>query len=347
MKKVIFNLTLMFITSHLFGQDLKSIDSTLKNIDNNVGQLREELVKEEIEPYTGQSIFEDRKGSSAIFLPYGGTFKLNTTDASLNFSFTNYQIPIKGDNGKYQLKPFYGLEINGKTNDGILSLISNGNISPGAKVNGIVGKDIFNIIKDNKPQILGTLALRVGYEGASFRLFNPDSNFSNQIKKTSFNTFSSNLSLTVKFGGNKILGISAGYKKVNNYEDLDEIELTDKKVITDTVSNTVRTYDTKRKVRIGDYAISDQIPVNIDFFWTPNNNPRVGFYHFWRTRFTNGTATNGFGSGLYLLKKNNPKASIAGVVLEVNDIAKLSDGYGKNFTINFVVGYNFGFTKRK
>jgi hypothetical protein len=351
MKKLIFNLALMFLTCHLFGQDLKSIDSTLKNIDDNVGQLKEELVKEEVEPYTGQSIFEDRKGSSAIFLPYGGTFKLNTTDASLNFSFTNYQVPIKDESGKYKLKPFYGVEINGKTNDGILSLISNGNISPGAKVNGILGKDVFNITKDKngneRKQVLGTLALRIGYEGSSFKLFNSDSVFAKQINKVSFNTFSSTVSFNVKFGGNKILAISTGYKKVNNYGDLDEIELSDKKIITDSVSNTTRTYEVKKKVRVGDYKTFDQIPINLDFFWTPNNNPRIGFYHFWRTKFTNGAATNGFGSGLYLLKKNNPLASIAGIVFEVDDISKLNDGYSKNFTINFVVGYNFGFTKRK
>ena len=45
-------------------------------------------------------------------------------------------------------------------------------------------------------------------------------------------------------------------------------------------------------------------------------------------------------------KKNNPLASIAGIVFEVDDISKLDDGYSKNFIINFVVGYNFGFTKR-
>lgn len=351
MKKLIFNLTLMFLTSHLFGQNMKSIDSTLKNIDDNVGQIKEELVKEEIEPFTGQSIFEDRKGSSAIFLPYGGTFKLNTTDASLNFSFTNYQIPIKDESGKYKLKPFYGVEINGKTSDGILSLISNGNISPGAKVNGILGNDIFNITKDKngkeRKQILGTLALRIGYEGSSFKLYSSDSVFAKQINNVSFNTFSSAISFNVKFGGNKILAISTGFKKVNNYGDLDEIEISDKKIVTDTVSKTTRTYEEKIKVRIGDYKTFDQIPINLDFFWTPNNNPRIGFYHFWRTKFINGTATNGFGSGLYLLKKNNPLASIAGIVFEVDDISKLNDGYGKNFTINFVVGYNFGFTKRK
>jgi hypothetical protein len=354
MKKTIVFISFLAISCFTFAQqELKSIDSSLKSIDENVGKLKDELVKEDPAPYTGQSIFEDRKGSSAIFLPYGGTFKLNTADASLKLSFTNYSPPVVTEKSKpkYAMKVFYGFELSGKTNDGILPLISNGNISPGAKVNGILGKDIFNITKDkngkDRSQVLGTLVFKVGYEGASFKLYNPDSVFANQIKKTSFNTFTSSLALNLKFGGNKLLALSVGYQKVNNYSDLDELELTDQKIVKDSVSNTTRTYETKTKVRIGEYKTFDQVPINLDFFWTPNNNPRIGFYHYWRTKFTNGTATNGFGGGLYLLKKNNPLASIAGVVLEVSDISKLNDGFGKNFTINFVVGYNFGFAKRK
>ena len=110
--------------------------------------------------------------------------------------------------------------------------------------------------------------------------------------------------------------------------------------------NEIITYETKNKVRMGKYKTFDQLPINLDFFWTPNSNPRIGLYHYWRGKFTNGEFTNGCGSGLYLLKKNNPLSAVAGVVLEVSDISKFSDGYGKNFTINFVVGYNFGFAKK-
>lgn len=316
--------------SFIYGKEFKSIDSTLRRIDENVGKLKEEIVKEDPEPYTGQSIFEDRKGSSAIFLPSGGTFRLNTADASLKFSFAN-RLSSK--------KIFYGFDVSGKTNDGILSLISKGNISPGAKVNGIIG--LQELFPESK-LLDGWLALKIGYEGSSFKLFNSDSIFANQINKTSFNTLTTSLAFNMKIGANKLIGLSVGYQKVNNYQDLDEIELTDTKIIKDSATSTTRTYENKIKVRSGEYKVSDQIPVNLDIFWTPNNNPRLGCYHYWRTKFTNGKMTNGFGSGLYLLKKNNPLSSIAGVVFEVSDISKLKDGYGKNFTVSFVIAYNFG-----
>jgi hypothetical protein len=335
MKKTGLLIFLFFTYLHSFSQnELKTIDSTLRRIDENVGYLKEELVKKEPEPYTGQSLFEDKKGNSAIFLPFGGTFRLNTADASLKLSFVN-RVSTK--------KLFYGLDISGKTNDGITNLISKGDISAGTKINGIVGlQELFH-----KSNLLdGWLTLKVGYEGANFKLFNPDLVFGKQTQNTSFNTFTSSLSLNIKIGGTKLLAASVGYQKANNYDDLDDLELTDKKTILDPLTNTTRSSEKKIKVKVGDYATFDQIPLNLDFFWVPNNTNRIGLYHYWRGTFTNSNFTNGFGSGLYLLKKNNPLSSIAGIVFEVTDISKLNDGFGKNFTINFVVGFNFGVTKK-
>jgi hypothetical protein len=335
MKKSIILLFLFCSYLHSFSQnELKTIDSTLKRIDENVGQLKEELVKKEPEPFTGQSLFEDRKGNSAIFLPYGGTFRLNTADASLKLSFVN-RVSTK--------KLFYGFDISGKTNDGITNLISKGDISPGTKVNGIVGlQELFH-----KSNLLdGWITLKVGYEGTIFKLFNSDSVFAKQIQKTSFNTFTSSLSLNIKIGGTKLIAASVGYQKANNFDDLDDLELTDKKTFVDPVTNTTRSSEKKIKVKVGDYKTFDQIPLNLDFFWVPNNTNRIGLYHYWRGKISDGDFTNGFGSGLYLLKKNNPLSSIAGIVFEVADISKLNDGFGKNFTINFVVGFNFGATKK-
>ncbi len=335
MKQLTILIFLFFTYLHSYSQnELKTIDSTLKRIDESVGQLKEELVKKESEPFTGQSVFEDRKGNSAIFLPFGGTFRLNTADASLKLSFVN-RVSTK--------KLFYGFDISGKTNDGITNLISNGDISAGTKANGIVGlQELFH-----KSDLLdGWLTLKVGYEGANFKLFNPDSAFANQIRKTSFNTFTSSLSLNIKIGGTKLLAASVGYQKANNYDDLDDLELTDKKTIVDPVTNTTRSSEKKIKVKVGNYATFVQIPLNLDFFWVPNNTNRIGLHHYWRGKITNGDFTNGFGSGLHLLKKNNPLSSVAGIVFEVADILKLNDGFGKNFTINFVVGFNFGVTKK-
>ena len=348
MKKPVLLLIFVLFGSFLFGQELKNIDSALKRIDTlfiqidstalridkNVEMLKDEIVKDDPEPYTGQSIFEDRKGSSAIFLPGGGTFRLNTSDASLKFSLAN-RVSTK--------KLFYGFDISGKTNDGVLSLISEGNISPGAKINAIIGMQEF-FSKSNLFD--GWLVLKAGYEGSSFKLYNSDSAFASQVQNTSFNTFVTSLAFNLKIGGNKLLGLSAGYQKVNNYEDLQELEITDTKTITEPDSNTTRTYEKKIKARTGNYETSGQLPVDLDFFWTPNNNPRLGYYHYWRTKFTSGKITNGIGSGLYLLKKNNPLTSIAGIVFEISDISKLKDGYGKNFTVSFVVAYHFGFANK-
>jgi len=283
------------------------------------------------EQVTGQSVFEDRTGNSAIFLPSGGTFRLNTADASLKFSFAD-KVSSR--------KLFYGLEISGKTNNGILPLISDGDISPGTRALGVIGLQEFF---SSSNTLDGWLALKAGYDGSSFKLFNPDAPFSSQIRKASFNALVSSLAFNLKIQGNKLIALSLGYQKANNYAELDEIELTDEKTINDPASSTSRSYTKKSKVRTGDYQTFNQVPLNLDFFWYPASNPRIGLYHYYRGKFKTGQFTNGIGSGLYLLKKDNPLSSVAGLVFEVTDLSRLKEGYGKNFTISFLVAYNFGF----
>ncbi|MBZ0202494.1 MAG: hypothetical protein K8I03_05710 [Ignavibacteria bacterium] len=320
-------------TSNRIEESLKEIDVSLKNIDTNVMNIKEEIVKENEKPFLGQSIFEDRKDNSAIFLPYGGTFRLSTADASLKLSYV-FRISNK--------HLYYGIDFSGKSNDGLVPLISKGDISPGARVNLNIGlKEIFTRKKDSL--IDGWVNLKLGYEGSIFKLYNADSTFSNQIRKVSFNTARASLSFNFKMGGTKLIALSIGYQKVNNYEDLDEIELTDKKIDYDSLTTVLRSFESKTKVRIGDYQTYDQFPLNLDFYWVIGEDSRFGIYNFLRTMITNGKITNGFGTGLYLLKNASPLSSIAGIVFEVKDLSKLKEGFDKNFTINFLIGYNFGY----
>src|SRR5688572_995511 len=144
MKIIISILLLCFSSIFSFGQELSRIDTTLKSINlgviqvdsnliqinQNVSKITDELVKEKPKPLTGQSIFEDREGLSAIHLLDGGTIRLNTADASIKMSYMD----------KISSRDFfYGLDVSGKTNDGIMSFISDGNISPGAKINSNFG----------------------------------------------------------------------------------------------------------------------------------------------------------------------------------------------------------------
>ena len=349
MKKIIIIFLFLFLSTFIYSQDLKSIDSTFKNIDStlkkidttlikidlNVKQIKDKAKKDE-ESFSGQTIFEDRKGSSAIFLPKGGIFKLNTADASLKLSYVD-----KLTSEAF----FYGFDISGKTNNGILPLITNGDISPGARINGILGiQKLFKSID----WLSGWVVLKLGYEGTSFKLFNPGVSFTQQINKVPFSSFNSQLSFNLAIWGNKLLAVSVGYQKANNYEDLTAVDLKETKTIIDSASNTIRTYENNSKVRIGDYKVFDLMPINVDFFWTPNDNPRIGFYHYWRTNInlTDNTSTNGFGSGIYLLKEHSLLSAVAGIVFEIKDVSKLKDGFKDNFIVNFVVGYNFNFDKK-
>jgi len=333
MKKQITFILVFFIESVVTGQQTGGIDSVLNIINGNVSDIRKEIVKDKPEPFTGQSIFEDRKGQSAIFLPHGGTFRFDSSDASLKLSFAH-----KISNRKL----YYGFDLSGKTNDGLMSLFSKGNISPGVKFNGYLG--IQELFKSSK-LLDGWINWKIGNEVSSFNLFNPDLAFSDQVQDELFYGYSTSLAFNTKIGGNKLIAISLGYQKSNNYEDLDEIELSDLISITDPISGVTRSYQTKSNARMGDYETYNDIPINLDFFWTPGKMPRIGFYHYWRTTLRDGKSKNGFGSGLYLLKKNNPLSANAGIVFEAADISKLGEEPAKNFTVIIVLAYNFKFAQ--
>jgi len=306
------------------------IDNPCNRMNSSDSTTKSESVKSEPNSYAGQSFYEDSKGNSAIFLPGGGTFRFNSADASLKLSYTE-QLSTR--------KLFYGFDVGGKTEDGILSLFSTGNLSPGVNANGILGVQEFFRPSD----ILdGWLVLKLGYQFAFYRLFNPDALFTNQIKNTPFHAFTNSLSFNLKIGGNRLFAVSAGYNMSNNYDDLDEIEIIDFQTFSDSASGTTRFSKKNTKVRSGDYKTFGQVPVSLDYFWFLSKQPRLGLHHFWRTRINTDNTINGFGSGFYLLKKGAPLLSIGGIVVEVNDMSKLEDSVMENISIYFVVGYNFG-----
>lgn len=336
MKTFLASITALAINSYLFAlQDISCVDiSDTKNdistkVYNNKLETTTTQSCNDNLPYLGQSFFEDANGNSAIFLPYGGTFRLNTTDSSLKFSHI-YKVSTK--------KLYYGFDILGKTNDGLVSVLSNGEISPSIQINGIIGlQELFH-----QSNILdGWITVKLGYEGSSFKLFNPDTLFKDQLENIHFDSFISSLSLNMKICGNNISAISIGYQKVNNYKNLKDIEIIDQVIVENTSSNIKRVYEVKKKAKMGNYNAYYQIPILVDYYWYTAKIQRIGFYHYWRTNIGNNKVLNSIGTGFYLLKKDKPLSSIAGIVFEINDIPKLTKDIFKNVVVNFVIGYNF------
>ena len=326
---IIYFSTFVYISTFAQGE-LKSIDSTLKRIDRNVLELKDKIVEGKRDAFNGQSMFEDKNGVSAIFLPDGGIFRLNTADASLKLAFIN-----KVSNKNL----FYGFDISGKANNGIISVISTGNISPGVRINGIVGlKEFF---KDDD-YLDGWLTLKMGYERVNFKLFSPTANFGEQISNKTFESPTGLLSFNLKLGGTALIALGAGYRKSNNFDDLDEIKLTDTKQIINQATNTIRTYSNSLIVKSGSFKSFNQGLGFIDIFWIPKNLPRIGFFHYYRPMLIDKKVKSGLGSGFYLLKKKNPFASIAGISIEIPSLEAMNNPFRKNFIVNFLIGYNFG-----
>lgn len=305
----------------------------LDEINQNVSEIYKTIKKEQDKPFDGQSIFEDREGESAIFLPYGGITRINTGNASFKLSYI-FSVADKSF--------FYGFDFSGKATNGIRSVIENGDISPGGNANLLLGfKELFK-----KSHILdGWFTVRIGYEADKFKLFNPDTIFNNQITNETFTSTTFSLSFNLKIGGNKLSAISIGYKKENNFDELKETTINSVITIIDSTTNTVRTIRNEETARLGQLKEEDSLPIKLDFFWFPAKQPRIGFHYFWRTKITDDKTTNGFGTGVYLLKEKNPLNAIAGLVFEVKDFSNLNKEkeLKDNISVSFIIGYNFNF----
>ncbi len=287
------------------------------------------------------TLFEDKDGVTSIYLRKGGYFRLNTSDASLKLSYVL-------SNTKDYL--FGGFDIAGNTQNGILPLLSEGQIVPGFDVNFCIG--IKEILSGNNVFWAGG---KLGYKSTSFDIFNPSNDFSSQIHDTSFNTVSLSVFINghIFDNGRGIIGLSIGYDKVNNYKDLNDIEITDETVFSDSAYHIIRSSKKTIIVKTGNYEEHKAIPINADFFWYPSN--RFGFYFLWRSKILynggisrifedNMVLKNSFGAGFYLLNNKSPFASNGGVTFQINDICKaINHGIEKDFTISFVVGYKFKF----
>ena len=335
-KVLLFCCVISFDMSLVIAQESPTDSLLIKKLDEinqNVSKVHKTIEKERKKPAVGQSIFEDREGESAIFIPYGGIARINTGDASFKLSYicsvTNVSF-------------FYGFDFSGKATNGIRSVIEKGDISPGGSVNLILGFKEFFKRCDN---LDGWLTFRMGYEADRYKLFNPNVAFINQITNETFTSTTFSLSFNLKIDGNKLAAISIGHKKTNNFSELKEMTIRTATTLIDSTTNTVRDYGYEETARMGLLKEKRALPINLDFFWFFPNRQRIGFHHFWRKKVADDKTIHGLGTGVYLLKEKNPLNAVAGLVLEIKDLSKLNKDrcFIDCLSVSFIVGYNFSF----
>jgi hypothetical protein len=275
----------------------------------------------------GQSAFGDSEEKTSIVLNTGGVAQINIKDASIKIGY----LYRKSD------KPFrLGIQLTGKITNGLGSLVENGEISPEAKFNLSLGYQ-WLLSKETSGKTPGTIVddwftIRVGFYKGQYKLFIPGNDYEDQIQKKDFEGLSVIAFYNILFRTNIIMGISFGYERQNNYQTLEEVEITDTTTVYEG-NGTLRTQSATQKVRKGDYLESNYMLANFDVLWIPGFiGNRIGIDLFGRYDSTKDKKIFKPGIGLFIVQKGAPTKVIGGITFETIE---------KKLKIGLFAGFNF------
>jgi hypothetical protein len=289
-----------------------------------------------IDKKTETPVYEDTENETSIQWPNGNAFRVNTKDASAKLVFS------KTVNQRKSHPLIWGLDLSGKTNDGALSLFSEGRFTPGFQANGTIGWYInYDRVTPGKDTTrnISWITFKAGYEGSKLKLINTDTSFDQMIEKKTFGGGGFSLSYNVICGNNLLFGLSAGYYRKNNYGSLDEIELSQTQTFVDTTSGITRTTEEKIAGKTGTYKTFNQFRVQGDVFIIPVQH--LGLHGYARYRLNGESDSNvSLGVGAYLLR-DSALSSRAGIVLGFDDITHTKSA-SESATVSLIVGFSFG-----
>lgn len=241
----------------------------------------------------------------------------------------------------------FGLSVKGKTSDGIGNLFSKGSVSPETQL-GLYGVYKNVKIKDDVHKYTFLVSPFFNYNFASYQVVRTDTTYKNQTSDTTLNGMNFGVSSFFKFYRNKkdqfIVGASITQSQLNNYDDLDKVEIKESTTKTDSSSGTVRTITTVNdngytyaSGKIKQYwntkikCYLTYIPYQLDYRAALVVYPSVDINSLYAPVYN-------VGFGIHFLEKDNPTMSIAGVFFELNDIANAKNSKDPFMKHSFKIG---------
>lgn len=290
-----------------------------------------------------QTLFEDSKGESSIFLsnmPYGWV-RVNSSSESVTLGYNRLR-PAGHDGTTRLLRSFkymYGTDFTFKMKDGLGNLVSKGKVNAGGSVNftlGVSGQDT-----SKKPVNPYALYARGGFTYDKYTMIDTIAATAADVKKWGWGVAlhynkqwarpnSDNTRRTFL-----LFGASFGIKGGNNTDDLKDGSLN-----TTIVSSGQKSVVTSQDGKLGQYQGLTTLPLKLDFGVSPTiyGANIVGFNAYWRTSFrTPGNPTN-LGMGMFFSGKDRPTSVIGGIAWQLNDIFHETQLVNTS-SVFFYVGY--------
>lgn len=305
-------------------------------------------------------MFTDASGQNDLFIgssPFGWA-RFNTSSESASIGY-NY-LRNAGYNfhwGKTPYRFLYGSDVTVKAKDGIANVLKSKKINPGVAVNGNWGISTDNL--RNKGNYM-SLYLRGGIEYTSLNyMHNTTGNATiDTVKKVNGKllavlNFQFNIShKDVSLGADSIyttylfLGLSSGYQKISNYNDLDDVEAN-----TYQFGSTAATaVYVNQAGKLGTYESYNSLPINFDIAYTPKmfGLSNVGFNAYFRTNLYKKNNTANLGIGLYNTKSKEPASVVGGLAWQFNDLGNTlgkTDNLIQRSSVFFYIGFTLSGTK--
>jgi hypothetical protein len=295
---------------------------------------------------SAQTIFEDAKGESSIFLsnsPWAG-LRINTSDESATLGFnkvkkTGYDVRTTGLLGNFRW--LYGTEIKISSDDGIGSIVSKGKsaINYGINLNfGISGHRAYKTSSTTNDYLL---YLKAGYSYDRYKLIDLSSS---TLSKTNrylpfldlhFNkVWVNNINTTKQLY--TFFGASLGVHRGNNIDDLDDGQINT--LVAQSAPNSVSTVETGK---IGSYLQHTYYPLKADLGFLPYlfDQNVLGFNGYARANFkTPGNPVN-TGLGIFFADPKKVTSINGGAAVQFNNIFKAGTATKDKTSVFFYVGY--------
>lgn len=304
----------------------------------------------------GQNILADNIGKTSLSLNRVGDkgdqpdsenqdfdqslVKVSTADKKLELNYYRYFVVEKFTDF------FVGISGSGEMKNSASSLFANGNFVSGAQANFklgfMLGKSHFdptvldNIdpadpaavqkILDGLPPAWNLWLVGNGnFEGYSFDRLMSNLSIDTEVEKTRFTGTSVNIGLNFwrakMLGGTTLAGLTIGYKRANNFDDLSEYKLRRTETFTDTLTGNLQQLNSEKTVYRGGYKEYDEYPLDIDYYYSPHGLENVAFLLYSRIRMSEEfKPKTKFGLGIYFLKKQDFFNPIAGINFDFADV---------------------------
>ena len=114
-----------------------------------------------------------------------------------------------------------------------------------------------------------------------------------------------------------IIGLTTGYKRGNNFNDLDDVTVSALQFGTGQAYAT-----TTQQGKLGTYEGYSVMPLNVDIAYNPMilGQSTIGFNTYLRTDIFKPKNTVNMGIGTYVTKENQPKNILGGLAWQFNDL---------------------------